>query len=278
MTTPIAAPSGMGENDAEVALSGAAARDQMTLELLRQAAATGDETERSALHEEAFLLNTPMAEMFARRYRGRGIEWEDLLQVAFVGLIKAIQGFRVDEGVTFVAFAAPTVTGEIKRHFRDHGWVVRPPRRIQELQVSMHRIEPELVQSLGRPVQPEDLAEALDADVADVVEALSVEGHFSPVSLDTPQGEGNATIADFIVGDDEDVFQHVDQMQSLLPAIADLTERERQILLMRFVFRYTQDRIGAEIGVSQMQVSRLLRGVLQKLRRQLDPDDDGLRA
>ena len=263
-----------GEGDEPLVSERAAVRHERSLELLHQAAAASDPRERSALHEEVFLLNAPMAQMFASRYRGRGVDWDDLLQVAYMGLVKAVRGFRVADGASFAAYAAPTITGEIKRHFRDQAWVVRPPRRMQELQGAIHRAEPELTQSLGRAPDAQELAAALGEDLADVEEALGTDSSFAPWSLDAPAGEGSSVTLSDLVVDQEDEFQRVDQVLSLSPVLADLSAREQHILVLRFVYRYTQDRIGTEIGVSQMQVSRLLRGVLQKLRQRLEPFDE----
>ncbi|HEX8971364.1 sigma-70 family RNA polymerase sigma factor [Oryzihumus sp.] len=247
----------------------AATRNERSVQLLEQAALCPDPVERASLHEEVFLLNSSLAVHFARRYQGRGVDWDDLLQVAYVGLVKAIQGFRPQEGAGFTAYAAPTITGEIKRHFRDHVWTVRPPRRMQELQAAVRRAEADLLQSLGRTPTTEEVAGELGVDLADVDEARTTEGAMAPLSLDAPVGDGSSTLGD-LVADVDDVFDRVDQHESLVPVLADLDEREQQVLLLRFVYRYTQDRIGVEIGVSQMQVSRLLRGILRKLRQRLD--------
>ena len=262
------------EGDEALAPERTADRHERSLALLHQAAATADPRERSALHEEVFLLNAPMAQAFASRYRGRGVDWDDLLQVAYMGLVKAVRGFRVADGASFAAYAAPTISGEIKRHFRDQAWVVRPPRRLQELQGAISRVEPDLTQSLGRAPAAQELSAALGEDPAAVQDALRTDSAFTPASLDAPAGDNSAaTLADLVV-DQEDVFERVDQILSLSPALAELSAQEQHILVLRFVYRYTQDRIGAEIGVSQMQVSRLLRGVLRKLRQRLEPFDE----
>ena len=251
------------------ARSDACTRDERSVELLRQAAACADPTERSALHEMVFVLNTHLGQRFASRYRGRGVEWEDLLQVAYVGLVKAVQGFQAADHNSFAAYAAPTITGEIKRYFRDHAWSVRPPRRIQELQAAMRPVEAELQQALGRAPTARELADALHVEEAAVTEALAAGSSFAPVSLDAPMRDGSANVAD-LLPDPHDPYDRVEQFESLSPALAELSDREQQVVLLRFVYRYTQDRIGREIGVSQMQVSRLLRGVLRKLRLHLD--------
>ena len=244
-------------------------RNDQTLELLEQAALAQCPEERSRLLDEAFLLNIGTAENIASRYRGRGVDWEDLLQVAYVGLVKAVRGFRPSEGSSFAAYANPTISGEIKRHFRDFAWTVRPPRRIQELQGAVHGVEPELVQALGRPASPSDLARALAVDLIELREALTVDGCFAPLSLDAPaRAETGATLGE-LVPDETDAFERIDRLQTLVPVITALTPRERAILVMRFVRGCTQAEIGAELGVSQMQVSRLLRDLLDRLREAL---------
>jgi RNA polymerase sigma-B factor len=208
------------------------------------------------------------------------VDWEDLLQVAYVGLVKAVRGFRPTEGSSFAAYANPTISGEIKRHFRDFAWTVRPPRRIQELQGAVHGVEPELVQALGRPASPSDLARALAVDLIELREALTVDGCFAPLSLDAPaRAETGATLGE-LVPDETDAFERIDRLQTLVPVITALTPRERAILVMRFVRGCTQAEIGAELGVSQMQVSRLLRDLLERLREALaspeGEDEDAL--
>ncbi|HET7658942.1 MAG TPA: sigma-70 family RNA polymerase sigma factor [Oryzihumus sp.] len=248
-------------------------RNDQTLELLEQAGRARCPEERSRLLDEAFLLNIGTAENIASRYRGRGVDWEDLLQVAYVGLVKAVRGFRPSEGSSFAAYANPTISGEIKRHFRDFAWTVRPPRRIQELQGAVHGVEPELVQALGRPASPSDLARALAVDLIELREALTVDGCFAPLSLDAPaRAETGATLGE-LVPDETDAFERIDRLRTLVPVMTALTPRERKILVMRFVRGCTQAEIGAELGVSQMQVSRLLRDLLERLREALASPD-----
>ncbi|MGN6633919.1 MAG: sigma-70 family RNA polymerase sigma factor [Oryzihumus sp.] len=255
-------------------------RNDQTLELLELAGRAECPEERSRLLDEAFLLNIGTAENIASRYRGRGVDWEDLLQVAYVGLVKAVRGFRPSEGSSFAAYANPTISGEIKRHFRDFAWTVRPPRRIQELQGAVHGVEPELVQALGRPASPSDLARALAVDLLELREALTVDGCFAPLSLDAPARTENGTTLGELVPDETDPFERIDRLQTLVPVITALTPRERAILVMRFVRGCTQAEIGAELGVSQMQVSRLLRDLLERLRQSLaspeGEDEDAL--
>ena len=271
MTSQAAAPPPAAEDPPvrDESATDSPTRNDQTLELLELAGRAGCPEERSRLLDEAFLLNIGTAENIASRYRGRGVDWEDLLQVAYVGLVKAVRGFRPTEGSSFAAYANPTISGEIKRHFRDFAWTVRPPRRIQELQGAVHGVEPELVQALGRPASPSDLARALAVDLIELREALTVDGCFAPLSLDAPaRAETGATLGE-LVPDETDAFERIDRLQTLVPVITALTPRERAILVMRFVRGCTQVEIGAELGVSQMQVSRLLRDLLERLREAL---------
>ena len=254
---------------------GSLTRNDRTIQLLAEASSAACPEERARLLDEAFLLNIGTAEGIAGRYRGRGVDWEDLLQVAYVGLVKAVRGFRPEEGTSFAAYANPTISGEIKRHFRDFAWTVRPPRRIQELQGAVQGVEPELVQTLGRPATPSDLARALAVDLIELREALTVEGCFAPLSLDAPAHvDAGATLGD-LVPDETDEFDRIDRLQTLVPVITALSPRERRILVMRFVRGFTQAEIGAELGVSQMQVSRLLRDLLGRLRDELTTVEAG---
>lgn len=271
MTSQAAAPPPAAEDPP--ARDDGPTRNDQTLELLEQAARAGCPEERGRLLDEAFLLNIGTAENIAGRYRGRGVDWEDLLQVAYVGLVKAVRGFRPTEGSSFAAYANPTISGEIKRHFRDFAWTVRPPRRIQELQGAVHGVEPELVQALGRPASPSDLARALAVDLIELREALTVDGCFAPLSLDAPARTETGTTLGELVPDETDEFERIDRLQTLVPVITALRPRERAILVMRFVRGCTQAEIGAELGVSQMQVSRLLRDLLERLREALASPD-----
>ncbi|WP_372728719.1 sigma-70 family RNA polymerase sigma factor [Nocardioides sp.] len=226
--------------------------------------------ERTALlHEEVIRLNMVVAAEIARRYHGRGIAGDDLNQVAYLGLVKAVRGFDPTHGSDFLSFAVPTMRGEIRRYFRDHGWTVRPPRSIQEIQAKLTAAEGELLQSLGRSPRPSELAEHLGVDLELVVDALAANGCFSPVSLDTPIGEGEVGPGDRLGGWDP-AFGSAEARVALQPLLSSLTARERQILEMRFVGGCTQAEIGKAIGVTQMQVSRLLTQILGKLRQRLE--------
>lgn len=250
-------------------------RDGHSHELLALAESCDDPAERQALLDQVVLLNGSVAESIAGRYRQRGIESDDLVQVAYLGLVKAAQGYRVGEGPGFLAYAVPTISGEIKRHFRDFGWVVRPPRRLQELRSQVMTARADLQQVKGRPPTPQELAKAVGVSVEELSEAELADGCYSALSLDSPGRPGGTTVLADLLVDETDHFDHVERMEALRPALQRLTERDRQILLLRFVRGWTQDQIGQEIGVSQMQVSRLLTRILADLRRDLGDDAEG---
>jgi RNA polymerase sigma-B factor len=244
-------------------------RSLQTAELLaRRAEATSDE-ERGALNAEIVEVNRAVAVALARRYRGRGVAFEDLCQTAFEGLTKAVVRFDALLAEDLLTFAVPTIRGELLRHFRDHAWVVRPPRRVQELQQEVTASLEELRARLGREPSAADIAEHLGADEAAVAEALQARDCFQPLSLAQPTSRSSQlTLAD-VLCDEDDWNDMSDARISLIPAVRRLSERDRRILYLRFFEDYTQAEIGAELGVSQMQVSRLLVRVLGQLREQI---------
>jgi RNA polymerase sigma-B factor len=248
-----------------------AAREAATHELLERRAASTDEAERQQLLEQVVELNLEMAKGIARRFRGRGAEAEDLEQVASLGLVKAAHHYRLDADTPFIGFAIPTIRGEVKRYFRDCAWTVRIPRRLQEMQGSIAAKLPLLEQELNREPTPAEIAEHLEADVTDVEQALAARGCFNVLSLDRPaEPDAELTLAD-VVADDEDTSIGQLEVDMLQPVLQDLGPRERRILQLRFVEGWTQSEIGADIGVSQMQVSRVLRRILDDLRAKLSP-------
>lgn len=243
----------------------AVTRDEYSKELLALAAGSEDSASRQKYLDQVVLLNGPVAESIAGRYRARGIESDDLVQVAYLGLVKAAQGYKPGEGAGFLAYAVPTISGEIKRHFRDFGWVVRPPRRLQELRSQVALMRSDLQQVHGRPVTAQEVADELGVAPAELEEAEMADGCYAALSLDSPSRPGASMLADLLV-DENDHYGHVEDMESLRPALQQLSDRDRQILLLRFVRGWTQERIGQEIGVSQMQVSRLLTRILAEMR------------
>lgn len=244
-------------------------RSQITARLLGRIAETDDETEKKRLRDEIVVLNMGVARAIASRYRDRGIARDDLLQAAYVGLVKAAQGFDPSFERDFLSYAVPTVTGEVKRYFRDFGWTIRPPRRIQELQAQISRASNELSQTLRRSPKPQEVAELLGVEVEAVLEALAADGCFTPASLDVPVGEdGNGSLGELLGGEDADLGR-AEARILLGPAVRGLKERDRRIIELRFFYGWTQEQIAQDIGVTQMQVSRLLSRILADLRAEL---------
>jgi RNA polymerase sigma-B factor len=252
-------------------------RASLTSRLLTDAdlaARTGDDEERAHLLEEVVILNMGVANAVATRYMKRGISLDDLKQVAYVALVKAARGFDAHCGHEFLSYAVPTIRGEIKRHFRDQGWTVRPPRRIQELQIRIATADNELAAKLGRSPRPSELCEHLDVDLDDVIEALSADGCFTPTSLDRPVGvDGDATVGDML-GETDRGRDAAEARVVLRPVVRRLTDRQRRILMLRFFRGWTQQEIAEDIGVTQMQVSRLLSQIMTELRDQLEESDE----
>ncbi|WP_329474600.1 SigB/SigF/SigG family RNA polymerase sigma factor [Kribbella sp. NBC_01484] len=249
-----------------------AAREAATRELMERRATCTDEAERQRLLEEVVELNLEMARGIARRFRGRGAEADDLEQVAYLGLVKAAHHYRLDADTPFIGFAIPTIRGEVKRYFRDCAWTVRIPRRLQEMQGTIATKLPELEQELNREPTPSEIAEHLEVDVTEVEQALAAKGCFNVLSLDRPaEVDAELTLADVVADVDDGSIDQLETVEMLQPVLADLGERERRILQLRFVEGWTQSEIGNDIGVSQMQVSRVLRKILDDLRDKLAP-------
>jgi RNA polymerase sigma-B factor len=250
--------------------SGRSRRHQTTHtnRLLAKAGACNGER-RKQLQTEAALLNMDMARSVAARYWGRGESSEDLSQVAYVGLMKAIHGYDPHRGDDFRSYAVPTIAGEVKRHFRDKSWTVKAPRWIQELQADISAISEPLTQELKRPPRPGELADRLGVTEPEVNEALSADGCFTPTSIDGrgPTGDGYA-LADRLGTDDRDL-DRAEIRVALAPLIEDLPDRDRKILALRFFRGWTQSQIASDLGVTQMQVSRLLSRILNNLKVEL---------
>jgi RNA polymerase sigma-B factor len=247
-------------------------RDSATRSLLSRRAASTDEDLRQALLDEAIELNLGIAHSIATRFRGRGVESDDLDQVAYLGLVKAARSYDPSTETPFLAYAVPTIRGEVKRYFRDCSWTVRIPRRLQELQGTIASVRPQLVQELHRDPSLQEIADEIGADVNEVEAAIAADGCFSVLSLDRPvDGDSTANLADTIADEEDTSFEQTEAVAVLEPVLSDLAPRERRILELRFVEGHTQADIGAEIGVSQMQVSRLLRGILDRLRDRIEP-------
>jgi RNA polymerase sigma-B factor len=230
--------------------------------------------ERLQIRSELVELHLPLVEYLARRFRNRG-EWlDDLTQVATIGLIKSIDRFDLDRGVEFSTYATPTIVGEIKRHFRDKGWAVRVPRRLQELKLALAKAISELAQNLGRAPTVAELAEHLQMSEEDVLEGLESANAYSTVSLDAPDsGDEDAPAVAESLGMVDDALEGVEYRESLKPLLEQLPPREKRILLLRFFGNMTQSQIATELGISQMHVSRLLARTLAQLRDGLTSED-----
>lgn len=210
-----------------------------------------------------------LADALARQYARRGVELDDLVQVARVGLLLAAERYRPAAGSPFPAFAVPTIRGELRRHFRDHGWMVRPPRRVQELRARVRSARQELEQRCGHAPSTRELAAELAVAPAEIEECASADTSFAPLSLDAAPAGHDAPLADRLGAEASELDGLVDVL-TLRRELRHLTPRERRVVEWRFSDGLTQSEIGERLGVSQMQVSRILSGVLARLRSALD--------
>ncbi len=235
--------------------------------LVRLADLPDGHTDRARIRERVIELYLPLAEYLARRFRNRGEPYDDLSQVAVIGLIKSVDGFDPDRGVEFASYAIPTIVGELKRHFRDKGWSVRVPRRLQELKLEIAKAVGELTQRLQRSPTVADLAEHLGIPEDEVLAGLDTANAYSALSLHTPvAGEESGPEVVDLLGDDDPSLGSVEDRATLRPLIQKLPEREQRIIALRFFGNMTQSQIADEIGISQMHVSRLLARSLKQLR------------
>ena len=247
-------------------------RRDRTARALNAVADATSERRRQELLDYVVRINMGVARTVAGRYFHRGVDEDDLVQVAYMALTRAARDFDASRHQDFLSYAVPTIRGELKKHFRDQGWMVRPPRRVQEAQARITRAEGALSQELGRPVRPSELAKHLDMDVDDVVEALAADGCFAPSSLDRPiaaDGDaGGVALVDFL-GESDQAAPAAEARVVLGPVVRQLKPRDRRIVYLRFFEQRSQQEIADEIGVTQMQVSRLLARILRDLRREL---------
>lgn len=244
-------------------------RRQRTAELFRLAADAEGE-EREQLIDEVIVTNTSVARTIAKRYANRGVPLDDLEQVACLALVRAARRFDGDRAEDFLVYAVPTIRGELKRWFRDHGWTVRPPRRLQELQADVLRAREEVAETADGEADSAEIAAHLGLDRAEVDEALSVRGCFAPTSLDAPvDAEGGGVPLGELLSSGEEAVERAEDRVILHHALRRLTPRERLIVKLRFADDLTQGEIGERIGVTQMQVSRLLSKVMATLRAEL---------
>ncbi|WP_407555650.1 RNA polymerase sigma factor SigF [Streptomyces sp. Pv4-95] len=225
--------------------------------------------ERAELRNTLVRMHLPLVEHLARRFRNRGEPLDDLTQVATIGLIKSVDRFDPDRGVEFSTYATPTVVGEIKRHFRDKGWAVRVPRRLQELRLSLTTATAELSQRHGRAPTVHELAEQIGISEEEVLEGLESANAYSTLSLDVPDTDDESPAVADTLGAEDEALEGVEYRESLKPLLEDLPPREKKILLLRFFGNMTQSQIAQEVGISQMHVSRLLARTLAQLRDKL---------
>ena len=239
-----------------------------------QGAPDGDPRKQRA-RDSLVEQHLPLVEHLARRFRNRGEPYDDLVQVATIGLIKSVDRFDLERGVEFSTYATPTIVGEIKRHFRDKGWAVRVPRRLQELRLSLASATSELSQKQGRAPTVAELAAHMKISDEEVLEGLESANAYSTLSLDAgDSGSGDEPMpVSETLGVEDEGLEGVEYRESLKPMLEQLPPREKKILMLRFFKNMTQSEIAAEVGISQMHVSRLLARTLAQLREGLLVDE-----
>ena len=225
---------------------------------------------RTLLRDEAIAAWLPMAQRLARRYAHRPEALEDLTQTATVGLIKAVDRFDPVRGADFVGYAFPTIVGEIKRYFRDRTWSVRVPRRLQDMRTAINHANSTLTQTLGHAPTIADIAAHLGVDEEKVIEGLEGAQAYRAASLNVPVGEEGSVEFGDLLGAEDDGYERTEWHLSLEPALARLTPQLRRIVTLRFYGNQTQSQIAAQLGISQMHVSRQLARALTILRKDLD--------
>ncbi len=235
--------------------------------LRRLAALAPDDPQRPVLRQRLVEAQLPLVHHLAQRFRGRGEPYDDLVQVGTIGLLNAVDRFDPERG-SFTGFAVPTILGEIRRHFRDRGWAMRVPRRLQELGRQVSEAREVLTQKLGRSPTVQEIAQHLDADPDLVLEALDTASVYATVPLPSTPEEGEMAPLGFI----DSGLELVEHRATLRPLLARLPARERTILALRFVRGMSQSQIAAEVGVSQMHVSRLITRSLAVLREGLSEE------
>jgi RNA polymerase sigma-B factor len=237
-------------------------------ELLRAYHQDGDTAARERLIQE----NLPLVQSIARRYAGRGERLEDLVQVASIGLIEAIDRFDSERGVSLQSYAIPTIVGEIKRHFRDRSWAVHVPRRLKELNLRLSRLVAELGHTLGRSPTVTELAAAAEVDEEEIIEALDAGQAYTADSLTAALDDDNEVDRIQLLATIEPAYDIAEDRHLLSSGLNALDGRERQIIHLRFFVGLTQSQIAGEVGVSQMHVSRLIRRALEKMRTEMQAE------
>jgi RNA polymerase sigma-B factor len=238
---------------------------------VEMAALPPDHPDRAALRSKLVTGYLPVVQHIARRFAGRGEPVDDLEQAGTIGLINAVDRFEPDRGVDFLSYAVPTITGEIRRHFRDRTWSMRVPRRLKDLQSSINGAVGPLSQELGRAPTPSEIAARLGIPAEDVVEGLDAQRAYRSSSLDELVSGADTTLTDTLGAADAEL-EKVEYRQTLAPLLDDLPDRERTILVLRFFGNMTQTQIAERVGISQMHVSRLLAQTVAGLRRRMNED------
>ncbi|WP_378738981.1 RNA polymerase sigma factor SigF [Nocardia brasiliensis] len=237
----------------------------------KMAALAAGDPHRNELREEVLRRCLPLAEHIARKFSGRGEAFDDLHQIARVGLVLAVDRFDVARGSSFLSFAVPTIMGEVRRHFRDNTWAVRVPRRLKEIQQLIGPATETLSNRLGRVPTAREIAAELELELGEVTQALIASNGYQTKSIDAvvrDDGENAALPVTAGLGAEEPCYRLLEQSMTVRPLIAALPERERRVLIMRFFESLTQAQIAERLGVSQMQVSRILSKTLNTLREQ----------
>lgn len=251
--------------------SGKSAWDkEKTRELFRRFKEEGDMDAR----EKLVMSHLNLVRFIANKFKNRGEPIDDLIQVGYLGLLKAIDRFDPSRRLEFTTFATPTIMGEIKRHFRDKGWSVRVPRRLQELSAKVNQATDTLTSQLQRSPTIAEIADYLDATVDEVLEAMESSSAYSSVSLEAPSGaddDDTPSVIDRYATEDSDLA-FTDDRIIIEEALASFSPRERDVIEMRFLKGMTQIEIAEKLGISQVQVSRLLRRTLKKIQDKIDPE------
>ena len=234
-------------------------------------ALSDDHPDRAALRAELVTGHLPVVQHIARRFANRGEPVDDLEQAGTVGLINAVDRFEPDRGVDFLSYAVPTITGEVRRHFRDRTWAMRVPRRLKEMQAAINGAVGPLSQELGRAPRPSEIAERLGLSVEEVVEGLDAQQAYRGPSLDEMVSGADSPLSETL-GEADAELDKVEYRQTLAPLLDELPARERTILVLRFFGNKTQTQIADEVGISQMHVSRLLARTLAALRERMNED------
>lgn len=246
-------------------------RDDRTRELIESLRSSPDAEAVAEARDALVYLYMDVARALAHRYCNRGLDMADLEQVAYMELVSVARTYDPTKGESFLAYAVPCIKGAVRKHFRDRGWTVRPPRRVQELQYDVRVATEQLSQGLGRSPRPSEIAGHLGAPLDHVIEALSATGCFAPTSLDRPLGDDDSQtcLMDLLPANRDDISA-AEARTMLAPHVRRLSDRDRLIVRMRFFEQRSQQEIGDAIGVTQMQVSRLLSRILRQLRGWLD--------